>query len=937
VSDYDLLEILDQGETAFLYKARDRRDGSLVAMEVFSPDVTPEEVREHRRGAAVGQASDGRFFVVRAFEGTDADTTVLEIPRSFAPARRPADLEPIARSVGREGGRVAHYRLLEQLGRGGMGVVYRAEDTRLRRTVALKFLPSGLTRDPASKARFLQEAQAASALDHTNICTIYEVGEAGDGELYLAMACYDGETIRAKINRGPLPVAEAVNLGRQVAQGLAKAHRHGLVHRDIKPANLMVTGDGVVKILDFGIAKLLGEAGATLAGAFAGTPAYMSPEQARGEEVDARTDVWSLGVVLHEMLTGARPLESPQRPNLPSGLELVLEKMLAPSPADRYPTAAEALADLTAFQDSLISARNTRRAVLWAVAAALAAGALAMGLWLNRRERPPVRGTFAHVTDQEGREEYPSLSPDGTAIVYVRTTSGQRDLYWQRVDGGEPKLLTPNSPFDDTQPAFSPDGQQIAFRSEREGGGIYLLALKEGTLRRIADVGYNPGWSPDAKALAVGTAIVDDPSRRTTDSNIWRLDVATGRMHQIALNDGVQPSWSPHGQRIAYWGLSADHDRRILWTVQAEGGKPVPVLDDGNLNWNPVWSPDGKFLYFGSDRNGALSLWRMPIDESSGKVLGQAELIPTSSEASGFWSFSRDGNRMSYASDDSRSRLERFSFNSEKIRVTGSGVPIANVSRGIRSCDISPDGQWIAYHAMLPQEDLYVVRSDGRDQHWVTHDRYKDRHPFWSPDGQWLLFYSNRRGIYEPWIIRPNGKGRRTIMRRPGQSVTYPIWSPDGKRIACTLGDEAVLIDLKEPPTKRSPKALPTNTSSGETIRPADWSSDGQSLAGNMVRLDGSVIDGIGLFYVQLGLYKRLTDSGSSPIWIGSGSNLLYLDKGAIATVDAETKLAQKVLSPAVNSEFVMMSLSPDQGSLFAVQGTNEGDVWLLTFSGKNN
>jgi Tol biopolymer transport system component len=934
VSDYDLLEVLDRGDTAFLYKGRDRRDGSLVAVEVFSPDVTPEEVREHRRGAAVGQSADGRFFVVRAFVGTDADTTVLEIPRGFTPERRPADLEPSASPAGREGGRVAHYRLLEQLGRGGMGVVYRAEDTRLRRTVALKFLPAGLTRDLVSKARFLQEAQAASALDHTNICTIYEVGEAaeaGAGELYLAMACYNGETVRAKINRGPLPVSEAVNLARQVAQGLAKAHRHGIVHRDIKPANLMVTGDGVVKILDFGIAKLL-SADLSLAGERAGTPAYMSPEQARGEEVDARTDVWSLGVVLHEMLTGARPLEGRQRPSLPKGLEPVLEKMLAPSPTDRYPTAAEALADLTAFQDALTAASHTRRVLLWAVAAALAAGALATGVWLSRREEPPIQGTYTRLTDLEGREEYPSLAPDGKSFVYVAATSGQRDLYKEAVAGGDPVLLTPGSPLDDTQPAFSFDGRWIAFRSEREGGGIFLVASSGGPVRRIADFGYNPAWSPDGKEIAVGLEAIVDPGRRNLLSEIWGVNVKTGRERLIAKIDGVQPSWSPHGWRIAFWGLPANHSRRVLWTISAEGGEPVLALDDGFLNWNPVWSPDGSYLYFGSDRNGSFNLWRLRIDERSGEVLGNPQRVTASPQPSGFLSLSRDGRQIVYAANDSRSNLERYPFDPENITITGPGVPITRGS--IRSCDISPDGRWIAYYESLPQEDLYVIRTDGKGLRRLTNDLYKDRHPFWSPDGRSLLFYSNRGGNYEAWTIHP-GRSPQPIIKPQGKSVTFPIWAPDGKRVACRIGKEPVVIDLRQRLEERLPRPLPPAGTIGEVFIPTSWSRDGDQLAGNMSRLDGSLPDGFGLFSFRSRAYKRLTTHGSDPIWLGAG-RMLYYEGKAVMAIDVNTRQVHRVLAPQSNSGFGMVSLSPDLRNIFAVRELNEGDIWLFTVSEKD-
>src|SRR5689334_15437357 len=193
------------------------------------------------------------------------------------------------------------YQIFGLVGIGGMGVVYRAEDTRLGRTVALKFLPPMLTPNPRAKARFMDEARAASALDHPNLCTIYEVGETAEGQLFLAMVLYEGETLKQRLERGPLPVVEALEIAAQIARGLAKAHRHGIVHRDIKPANLMITTDGVVKVLDFGIALLPDQ---TPAAPLAGTPGYMSPEQRQGGAVDARSDIWALGVVLREMLAG---------------------------------------------------------------------------------------------------------------------------------------------------------------------------------------------------------------------------------------------------------------------------------------------------------------------------------------------------------------------------------------------------------------------------------------------------------------------------------------------------------------------------------------------------------------------------------------------------------------------------------------------------------
>ena len=302
----------------------------------------------------------------------------MPAPASASPSASPSDspsltttIDPLARGVLTGTVIAGKYRLLGEIGRGGMGIVYEADDLKLRRTVALKFLPAELIDEAEARERFVHEAQAASILDNPHICTIHEIGESEDGRMFIAMALCSGESLRAKIKRGPLAPAEALSIAAQVADGLAAAHASGIIHRDIKPANVLLTKDGTARIADFGLAKITGEARLTRAGRAVGTVAYMSPEQLRGEDVDARTDVWSLGVVFYEMLTGELPFHGTTEhslaydivngepkslallpPGTPAGCTAVLEKALAKDVAARYSSAVEMAADLAAVRES---------------------------------------------------------------------------------------------------------------------------------------------------------------------------------------------------------------------------------------------------------------------------------------------------------------------------------------------------------------------------------------------------------------------------------------------------------------------------------------------------------------------------------------------------------------------------------------------------------
>ena len=865
------------------------------------------------------------------------------------------------------GTRIGPYEIVSRIGAGGMSEVYRAFDPRIRRDVAVKVLPPTLAKFADRMHRFEQEARAVGALNHPNLLTIFDTGKQ-DGRPYIVTELLEGETLRSLIRDNGtavrLPVRKAIDYGIQIANGLAAAHERGIVHRDLKPENLFITRDGRVKILDFGVAKLRttdGDSGLsdeqtmeqdTSPGTVIGTVGYMSPEQVRGQAVDPRSDIFSLGTLLYEMLAGEHPFrgdspadtmsailrEEPREltsinPNVPPGLDRVIRHCMEKSPEQRFQSAR----DLAFHLDMLSSASGTAQTIettlfehwnrplvgLLGLVALLAAGLLGGWVLRGRATADAPRMRFSQLTYEEGVEMQPALSPEGESFVFTRGTGAAADIYLQRVGGRNAINLTPRCAQSDSQSAFSRDGELIAYRSECEGGGIFVMGATGESARRLTPYCYNPSWSPDAKQIVCGSESIGfTPTSRGQLSELWTVNASTGARKLLLPSDGVQPNWSPNGHRIAYWGIVGESAQRDIFTVDPTAEKPaetvVRVTDDIAVDWNPVWSPDGRYLYFGSDRSGAMNLWRVRMDEKSGRPKGEPEPLLTPARFDAHYSPSRTGARMLYASFDQEETLRSVGFDPATGAVTGQPRPVLAGSFLVFGAQVSPDGRFVAVTNRGVQEDVYVIEIATGEIRQLTNDAARDRGAVWSPDGQKIYFYSQREeNRYEIWSINADGSGLQRVTRTTGRSVWYPALSPDGRKLSFYNDEHTFVLELDQPGAK--PQALPSALQ-GSAPELSVWSPDGSMLAGHLRGRPGIVV-----YSFQDREHRPVTPSGSRPVWI-SPREILYSDSGRLRIVDVDTKAIRDVPTPFPVSG---MSLSRDGRTLVFSDRRVEADIWM--------
>jgi len=820
---------------------------------------------------------------------------------------------------------VSHYRILEHLGSGGMGVVYKAEDTSLNRFVAIKFLPDDLAHDLVVFERFRREARTASALNHANICTIHEIGEY-EGRPFIVMEYLEGHTLRRTLQSGPLTTEQLVDLGIQVADALDAAHGKGIVHRDLKPGNIIITARGHAKLLDFGLAKLewegvFADGGSTVtrerlttSGTTPGTIAYMSPEQALGKDVDGRSDLFSLGVVLYEAATGKLPFPgattaaifdgilnhvavapSQLNPALPPELERIILTCLEKDRGVRYQSAAEVLADLkrlkrdsdsgkTPVRQAVLRQRGFSRGKTAIVVVVLLAAIVGAIRWAAPNPEPRIVGSTQLSRDGLIKD---SLVSDGSRLYF--TVAGQHEGVGQiSTTGGETSELPVSLPVKSVQSA-SVDRSSLLLTSgvspSKSQSGLWSVPIPAGSPRQIGDLQAQfADWSPDGSMLAcvdgqdIYVANADGSGRR----NLIRVSGVPGYIR-----------FAPDGKRLRYTVNDLSRNMASLWEIRIDGSNPHELLPGWH---NPPaeccgrWTPDGRYYVFEVRGSSGIDLWALsernwwpwkeppkPTRLTTGP-LSYLHPLPSS-----------DGKKIFAIGTLQRGELVKYDAKTQQFLPVDSGAPAGEVA-------FSRDAQWVAW-VLYPEGTLWRSHPDGSDRIQLSFSPKTAFLPRWSPDGKTIAYVAAEVG--KPWkifLVPSQGGPSRELLPETRNEIDVD-WSADGNqlifgRLSQHAPNEPINIELFDIASGK----LSTVPGSDNLFSPR-WSPNGKYIAALSADYKSLM-----LFDVAAGRWSKWAEEAEGmitfPAWSQDSRYVYYLkgtDYSRIAAGENHSELVTSV------------------------------------------
>ncbi len=917
---------------------------------------------------------------------------------------------------------IAHYEILEQIGTGGMGAVYRALDKKLRRDVAIKVLPAELASNPERLERFKREALAVASLNHPNIVTIFSVEESG-AQSFIVMELIQGRALNAMIPKGGFQVERFLEIAIALAEALEAAHEKGITHRDLKPGNVMIEDSGRVKVIDFGLAKLapfsdpngtdplsqLPTVAVTLEGRVLGTPSYMSPEQVDGKLVDHRSDIFSLGILFHEMLTNQQPFKgesnmsimssilkdsaesvSELRPEIPTEISRLVQRCLYKNPSERFQTILNVRNELRDIQRDLLtgsitSLRNTApkrsagpkpaiatTAAILMIVVSFAAYLLRPGNSKKHTPSAPASnasrstpvGPPLPITYETGAEEWPSWSWDDTHIVYSAPGEADvRDLYLRSSSRSEPAQRLTTTDTDEFQPVLSPDSSTVYFvRLEQAGNrkemtdaiygifmtgsgekvGIWKRNLTTGEEKQLVHGAFHPTISKSGRLAYEMPYSINELYPRIWISNAdGRNAFVVSREKELQNVLHLEPTWSPDEKWIAFQRRGGGFGKAKIYVVNVDTQEMHPVTgEDDMYEIDPAWSGSGRYIYYSGQRHGAINIWRVALDENA-KPLGPPEPVTSGGGNDIQGAGAHLSDRLVYAQQKYNSDIWSLPVNPVTGKATGEPKLLVKTDREDSRGVIAKHHQWIAFNSNRDGSMNIWIQDLDTGRSWPLTRGPKDGEiggdyqPNWSPDDRSLVFFSFRSGSGDIYRIELDDAGQPAgDPSQPRQLTTHssnnlnPFFSPDGTRIVYMSDRSGLYETFLINPDGSNERRLSDQRTGGHFL---PW------IRGGV--LQSSVIDDK-RFWVAL--HEDRPPVAIAPITAKVGGHTSFNPTETIA-IDLESHKTMKVIDLGTGATESLFEF-PDKGTridypVWSPDGTRVtfdradpegGDLWLL-------